>query len=79
MTKTQAAEILDLVIDRAPKLRNAGVVLREFVVDGVTIRLDAAPAEIGNDAPSEKQPRHTIWDDEDLGLADPNKPKRKET
>ena len=63
MTKKEAAEILDLVIERAPKLREAGVIV--LVADGLSIKLLPEAPKSGPEQKYEK-PDPDIWKDEML-------------
>lgn len=81
-----AADLLDLVIDRAPKLRDAGVVLRELTyvpVSGeLVIKLDAAAREVTGAELVDPPKKRTMWNDPDLFPDeddDKPAPKRKES
>lgn len=86
MSKSQAEVLLDLVIDRAPKLRDAGLVLRELTFHNggvITLKLDpvatAADEATSDDSKPDKPTKITAWNHPDLGLDDEEPPKRKDS
>lgn len=69
MSKAAATDLLDLVISRAPKLRDAGFVLREVAhnTDGtVIIKLDPAQREVDTTTTTDPPKKRDMWNDPDL-------------
>lgn len=60
--KTDTATLIDLVIDRAPLLRAAGVT--ELGIDGLVVKLRSLEAETAPADPVEEKPLD-IWSDPD--------------
>lgn len=62
MTTKEHAELLDLVISRAPKLREAGVI-ELGLAGGITLKLAAAADADAGDTDEEDQPEANAWND----------------
>lgn len=91
MNKTQTAELLDLVINRAPKLRAAGVLEFEVSADGLVAKAKLANLDPEPPAPTAATKQTTdgdgtddatsssdLFNDPDLGLDyDPKKLRKK--
>ncbi len=68
MTKATAAELLQLVIDKAPKLREVGV--SSVQIDGVAFGLrplEPPPAEPADDDDEDERPRGPLHDRDTFG------------
>lgn len=68
MTKASVAELLDLIIDRAPKLRAAGL-CGEIEVEGLRFSLERATPEPGEPVEQAPDDMNPLYDKATFGLS----------
>ncbi len=70
LTRTEAAELIDLIAERAPKLRDAGV--RRLRLEDLELELAPPEVEVAGDADDDedeqqREPRHPFYDPATFG------------